>query len=94
MSEHEGFCLPLIEAMYFDIPVMAYNSCAVPYTMGRTGIIVNKKDPQILAGIIDLVLNDYKLRDRIVYAQRENVKLYLNDSLKSKLKTLIEKWSD
>ncbi|MBF0550042.1 MAG: glycosyltransferase, partial [Deltaproteobacteria bacterium] len=44
MSEHEGFGVPLVEAMWFDVPVLAYHAAAVPETMGRAGILFNRKD--------------------------------------------------
>ena len=45
MSEHEGFCVPLVEAMYFGVPILAYRACAVPDTLGDSGILLDKKDP-------------------------------------------------
>jgi len=43
LSEHEGFCIPLIEAMAFDLPVIAYRSTGVPYAMGGAGMLVDVK---------------------------------------------------
>ena len=43
MSEHEGFCVPLVESMFFNIPIIAYNSTAVPYTLDNSGILVKEK---------------------------------------------------
>ena len=43
MSEHEGFCVPLLESMYFNVPIIAYNSSAIPYTLGGTGLLFNDK---------------------------------------------------
>jgi len=44
MSEHEGFCVPLVESMFFEVPILAYNSSAIKDTLGNSGVIVNKKD--------------------------------------------------
>ena len=44
LSEHEGFCVPLLEAMHFDVPVVAYASTGVPGTMGDAGLLVQEKD--------------------------------------------------
>jgi glycosyltransferase involved in cell wall biosynthesis len=44
MSEHEGFGVPLVEAMWFDIPVLAYSSSAVPETLGEAGLMFNNKN--------------------------------------------------
>ena len=44
MSEHEGFCVPLVEAMWHDVPVLAYNNAAVGETLGTGGVLFNRKD--------------------------------------------------
>ncbi|MBN2006217.1 MAG: glycosyltransferase, partial [Anaerolineae bacterium] len=49
MSEHEGFCIPLLEAMNFDIPALAFKAAAVPDTLGGAGVLVNEKRYDIIA---------------------------------------------
>lgn len=71
MSEHEGFCVPLVEAMYFSVPILAYNSCAVPDTLGGSGVLLNSKDPMETAMIADRILRDSKLRREIIAEQRK-----------------------
>lgn len=44
MSEHEGFGVPLVESLWFDLPVVAHDACAVAETLGDAGTLVNKKD--------------------------------------------------
>ena len=44
-SEHEGFCVPIIEAFYKRVPVLAYASTAVPATMDGGGILYDTHDP-------------------------------------------------
>ena len=61
MSEHEGFCVPLIESMYFGIPIIAYNSTAIPYTLEKSGILINKKDYPEIAELINLLVEDDKI---------------------------------
>lgn len=73
MSEHEGFCVPLLESMYFEIPIIAYNSTAIPYTLGDAGILVNKKNYQEIAEMVDIIINDSKLRDKIIKKQKERL---------------------
>lgn len=73
MSEHEGFSVPLIESMHFGIPIIAYNSTAVPYTMDGAGILVNRKCYPEIAEMINLVVTDEKLRDKII--TKQNVRL-------------------
>ena len=44
-SEHEGFCVPLVEAFYKQVPVLAYAAAAVPATMDGAGVLYHEKDP-------------------------------------------------
>jgi glycosyltransferase involved in cell wall biosynthesis len=71
MSEHEGFCMPLIEAMSAGIPVVAYAAGAVPETLGGAGVLVHEKRFPELAEVVDFLVNDSGLRRRICSAQRE-----------------------
>lgn len=73
MSEHEGFCVPLIEAMFFKTPILAYSSSAIPYTMDGAGILLNKKQPDIDAGIIDKVIKSEYLYRSIVEKQTQRL---------------------
>ncbi len=87
MSEHEGFCVPLLEAMYFDVPIIAYNSSAVPYTLGDAGVLVNEKSFEEIAEMADILVRDIKLRDRVIEKQRER----LRDFSRAKIKDIIIK---
>ncbi len=69
MSEHEGFCVPILEALYFHIPVVAYNSSAVPYTMKRGGVLVNHKDFPLIAELIHRILSHPALKEEIIASQ-------------------------
>ncbi|MCL2425561.1 MAG: glycosyltransferase family 4 protein [Oscillospiraceae bacterium] len=90
MSAHEGFCVPLIEAMMFDVPIVAYSSCAVPETLGGAGILIEEKDSLITAGIIDKIVADKQLRDMIIENQRNRLEELSFDNLKKMLnETLI-----
>jgi glycosyltransferase involved in cell wall biosynthesis len=68
-SEHEGFCVPLIEAFYKRVPVLAYASTAVPATMDGGGILYDSTDPAEVAGLMDAVLEDESLEARVLTAQ-------------------------
>jgi L-malate glycosyltransferase len=68
-SEHEGFCVPLVEAFYKQVPVVAYAATAVPATMDGAGVLFEERDPEHVATLIDTVLSDVALRDQIVDAQ-------------------------
>ncbi|MBF0550037.1 MAG: glycosyltransferase [Deltaproteobacteria bacterium] len=72
MSEHEGYCGPLVEAMWFDVPVLAYNAAAVPETMGRAGILFNRKDNLAeVAALAKIIVTTDSLRDTVLKYQRQ-----------------------
>ena len=52
-SEHEGFCVPLVEAFYKQVPVLAYAATAVPATMDGAGVLFDDKDPMHVAALMD-----------------------------------------
>ncbi len=68
-SEHEGFCVPLIEAFYKQIPVLAYAATAIPATMDGAGVLFDTKDPAYVAALMDAVLSDPQLQDVMVDEQ-------------------------
>lgn len=68
-SEHEGFCVPLVEAFHMGVPVIAYASTAIPSTMDGAGILYTNKDPLHVAALVDRVASDGALRDRIIEGQ-------------------------
>lgn len=73
LSEHEGFCVPLIEAMTADVPVLAYGSTAVPDTLGGAGVCFFPKDLELAAELLgELAYND-ELRARVIAGQRRRL---------------------
>ena len=90
MSEHEGFCVPLLESMFFNIPIIAYNSTAIPYTLGNSGILVKEKRSDEIAEIINLVINDKSLRTRIVKIQNERLKDFEISKTEEKIKNYLD----
>lgn len=73
MSEHEGFCLPIAEAMYFDLPVIAYSSTAIPDTIGGGGLLVSNKRHSEIAELLALVATDTDLNSRLIESGRKRV---------------------
>ncbi len=73
MSEHEGFGVPLVEAMAADLPVLAFGAAAVPETMGGRGIVFDEKHFAALAELTQLVSRDTELRAKLIAGQRERV---------------------
>jgi L-malate glycosyltransferase len=68
-SEHEGFCVPIVEAFYKQVPVIAYAATAVPSTMDGAGVLFHDKDPMHVAALIDAVVSNASLQDAIVEGQ-------------------------
>jgi glycosyltransferase involved in cell wall biosynthesis len=68
-SEHEGFCVPLVEAFHKQVPVLAYAATAVPHTMDGAGVLFDDKDPHHVAALMDAILSDPTLEDAIVEGQ-------------------------
>ncbi len=64
-SEHEGFCVPLVEAMALRVPIVAYGTTAVPHTVGDAGLVWDEPDPFLLAQSIDRVVRDGAVRRQL-----------------------------
>jgi glycosyltransferase involved in cell wall biosynthesis len=62
MSEHEGFCVPLIESMSMKLPIVAYGSTAIPYTLDKSGLVWQELDPYLFAGSVDHILRDEQVK--------------------------------
>jgi len=73
MSEHEGFCVPLIEAMAADVPVLAYAAAAVPDTLGGAGVQFAPKDLEYAAELLGALAFDDELRGRVLAGQRRRL---------------------
>ncbi|MGD0984016.1 MAG: glycosyltransferase family 4 protein [Acidimicrobiales bacterium] len=67
-SDHEGFCVPLLEAMHHRLPVVAYGVAAVPETLLDAGIVLPSKSPVLVAAAVERVLTDHDLHDSLVSA--------------------------
>ena len=70
LSEHEGFCVPLIEAMAMDVPVLAYAAAAVPETLGGAGVSFAPKDLEQAAELLGALIYDEPFRQGVLEGQR------------------------
>jgi glycosyltransferase involved in cell wall biosynthesis len=71
LSEHEGFKLPLVEAMRSGLPVVAYDAGAVGETLGGTGVLLRTLDPYVVAETVYRVATDATLRAEIIERQKK-----------------------
>jgi glycosyltransferase involved in cell wall biosynthesis len=78
MSEHEGFGVPLVEAMYFKVPIIAYDAGAVPETLGGSGVLVREKNYQAIAELLNLLLENEDFRSEVVRAQDARLGYFRN----------------
>jgi len=90
LSEHEGFCVPLVEAMHFGIPIIAHAAGAVPETLGDSGILVQQKTLPALAELVDVALTDEDLRERTVAKQRARLAAFEPERVKRRFLELLE----
>jgi len=81
MSEHEGFGVPLLEAFYMRVPVVAYAAGAVEETLNGGGFILRSKDFYKTAALIDVVVKDGSLRDRIISSQLKALDKYKKENI-------------
>lgn len=93
MSEHEGFCVPLIESMHFGIPIIAFNSSAIAETLGGAGVVLDEKDPATLAEAMRVLIEDKVFRNKIVAKQRERLTYFAPEAVAEKLRSHLEKFS-
>jgi glycosyltransferase involved in cell wall biosynthesis len=91
MSEHEGFCVPLVESMYHHIPIIAYDSTAVPYTLSGAGILIKEKKHDDVAALIDLVLSDHELLRKIIDGQNRRLSELNPEKLMTQLLEVVNK---
>lgn len=72
-SRHEGFCVPLLEAMYFGLPVLARAETGVPYTMGDAGVLYHRLDYPALAEMMQMMATHAPLRKQLLAGQRRRL---------------------
>lgn len=88
LSEHEGFCVPLLEAMAADVPVLAYGAAAVPDTLGGAGVQFAPKDLEFAAELLgELAYND-QLRTQVIAGQRRRLADFGDDRIRKQLERL------
>jgi len=85
MSEHEGFCIPLIESMMYDVPIVAMADAAVPETLDRAGIQLTERAYDVAAEAIYRLHQDRDLCNAVLLAQRERLARYKSRNLEAEL---------
>ena len=86
LSDHEGFGVPLVEAMAFDLPVIAYASAAVAETLGDAGITILDKDPARILGPLIRLHEDRSFRGEVIRSQRQRLLRFNRKRIESELR--------
>ena len=89
LSEHEGFCVPLLEAMALEVPVIARAVGAVPEVAGNAALLLDDDDPALVAELLHLVAVDSELRDALVRRGRERVRAFAPDLVAGRLREVV-----
>jgi L-malate glycosyltransferase len=90
MSEHEGFCAPLVEAMAADVPILAYAAAAVPETLGGAGVQFSPKDLEHAAELAGALVFDDDFRSGVIAGQRRRLQDFGEARILGDLKQLVE----
>jgi glycosyltransferase involved in cell wall biosynthesis len=90
MSEHEGFGVPLVEAMIMDVPILAYESTAVGFTLGESGVRFTEKRVAEVAEMAHLLATDQALREAILTGQRRRLAEFAPTTVEATLRGHIE----
>lgn len=92
LSEHEGFCIPLLEAMQSELPIVAYSAGAVPETLGDAGMVIGSQRPSVVAATIDRVHRDGTLSDRLVAAGRRRLRQFRLSTTREQFVEVLRPW--
>ena len=92
LSEHEGFCIPVLEAQYNSLPVIALARCAVPDTAGTDQLMYNEPDYLWFASAIKTISENAGYRKKLIDAGKRNVLKYKKDLITEALCKVIERY--
>lgn len=85
LSEHEGFGIPLIEAMALDLPVVAYSAAGIPETLDDSGILIHDKRPSTVRAHLLRLAEDFAFRSGVIRKQRDRVRCFSHDHILERL---------
>jgi len=89
LSEHEGFCVPLVEAMAMDVPVLAYGAAAVPETLGGAGVTFAPKDLEFAAELLGGLIYDEPFRQGVIAGQRRRLQDFSRERIEPALRHIV-----
>ncbi len=89
MSEHEGFCVPLVEAMARGVPVVARAAGAVPETVGRGALLLPDEDPAVAAEALAAVMGDPEIRQALKAGAKARLKDFATDTVRARVRSAL-----
>jgi len=89
LSEHEGFCVPLVEAMHFGLPIIARAAAAVPGTLGTGGMLLEHPEPVLTSAVLARVLGDDALRQELGRRARERLEAFRPAIVRERLRQVL-----
>jgi glycosyltransferase involved in cell wall biosynthesis len=93
LSEHEGFCVPLVEAMAAEVPVLAYAAGAVPETLGGAGVLFSPKDLEFAAEMMGMLVYDRPFREAVIAGQRQRLRAFAPARIQTRLNDVIRQFA-
>ncbi|OFW58611.1 MAG: hypothetical protein A2W01_02670 [Candidatus Solincola sediminis] len=89
-SRHEGFCVPLLESMFFGVPILARAEAAIPVTLGGAGMTFKVMDVQLLAEAVAELVNNRELREALAAKGRQRLEEFAPEKIAEKLRSYLE----
>ncbi|MHB8894871.1 MAG: glycosyltransferase [Candidatus Geothermincolia bacterium] len=86
MSEHEGFAVPMVECMAFDLPIVAYSTTAIPFTLEGAGLAFEAKDFAMVGELLESVRADRPVREAAIASQRARLEAFAPGAVRRDLK--------
>jgi L-malate glycosyltransferase len=94
MSEHEGFCVPIVEAMHHGLPVVALDAAAVAETAGDGAVVLPSADPTLVASAVERLTTDEPLRATMIARGRRRASELSASITAPRLASLVAQWLD
>lgn len=89
MSEHEGFCIPLLESMFFNVPVLALDAGAVSETLDGAGVLMKRSSPAHAAEMLGRIINDMAFRTAILAGQAKRLERFRSTNVEENLRSCL-----
>jgi len=91
MSEHEGFSVPMVESMAFDLPIVACATTAIPFTLAGAGLTFDEKDFAMVGELLESVRIDKKVRQAVLDSQRERLRAFSPEAVRLDLTDALDR---